>query len=781
MASPVTLEKGQFLFLQGQLSDSFYILKNGHVEILINKAESFPNEKDVLSEGRRIAVLDKQNVPIGEIGVLDGTMRTASVRALDRCELIQMSGDQDGFLKWVHGNLQAALLVSRTLASRVVDNHRRWHEISLLDRRMTVYVNNLTILYSIFSSKTQQQTSFAALIQKGRELVAGLDPEKRPNLSNLERDLPDESAPAARNEPFQDIELGYFFNLLLAQPDTALNWLISDPSESGFTFVAGRLTEILTKISRHVHAEMKSLEATVQNLFGSHGIIAAFVHLYVHAADEHRETVLPFLHKLLTIARNLRESVIASWGETFPMNKELNESIALLAKAISEKRAPGQAPSLAPVAAEVSAPREMLDLPRAVALCNLSPEEEDAFAFCIGKREIEPVKAYRAYWKIYAKLWAQNRKKENRALTAFLRYGIASPVPVEKPEELNLETTASGPILYGDQWLNRIYNAESPSSRTDLGQTYQEVLRENKATQYVPEEPDSQMDLVLFEVDNMMAKASRAFSGGRGELALLRRTPGEITALAEKMTTTAKVAEALVKVIRTDFTAFFRDVRVMLSERSEFLPAEVIPFVILLPASGGRAMAWQEFEGRAKDTPGRLILPLLPDGDIFDLVVTAVAKFRWDLAKSIAGADWMSPTDGGVTGRYFDYAAYYKKNPDLSDEQKKVLEQMFSTLTMDADKFAAEYSIWIKAESQGIQKLNKVARRIFAEFCPFTMEIRTRLIRQPAYADILRKDSNKRLKKREEILRRVQKLKKDEIDPGDVFDCALRMYEPIPE
>ena len=47
--------------------------------------------------------------------------------------------------------------------------------------------------------------------------------------------------------------------------------------------------------------------------------------------------------------------------------------------------------------------------------------------------------------------------------------------------------------------------------------------------------------------------------------------------------------------------------------------------------------------------------------------------------------------------------------------------------------FVKDYVNWLKYESQGSFRLNKVARNILITYCPFSVDIRTELITNPLY------------------------------------------------
>lgn len=789
----ILLEKGQFLFLQGAPSDSFFVLKKGTLEVLINEGSDLPDEELVRQAGRRVRILNQPNSPIGEIGTLVDSPRSASIRALAPSELIWVAGGRRALVEWVKTNLAAGLLVSRSLAERVVETHVRWNNVEWLHAAMRAYLENFTILYAIFNNRAlPPETAKGRLVAEGREFLAALDQATPPSLQDVERNVPPRRE-TLMDVPFLDTESAHFFSTILNRPDNELEWLISSSSPPHpLLFMTSRLADLLPRLTKQLHAAMLLTEEVIKRFYGKDGITRAFIEMAPLMNEEQWAALRPLIEKLTVIAETHIEEIQKIWGDTFPMLHELQRDLDLSKDVLANRSAaldkeespaadepsPGAEPaSPSPV---VEGPR--FDLSAAFELVRPDQLEKDMIDLCLGRREAEAKAVYAAYWRLYHRVWRIARDRGIPELIAFLRFGIAQPGKVAPPDTaFDFSPQVSGPILFADQWLNRIYKGESPPSRNDLGQSYEEVLAGMKQTRFAPEESDPKMDFVRYEIDQMMSRAARAFSAGRGEQATLRRTPEEVEALKETMLTPARVAEGLVRLLRLDFTPFVRDVRVLLEERSEFLPKDILPFMVILPAAGDRAVSWQEFEGRSKDTAGRILFPLVSETEIFELVVATVAKHRWDLAKAVAGAEWMNPADGGLTGRYYDYVTFFRKNPELSDEQKQKMTDIFASVGMDADKFAIEYALWIKYESQGIQRLNRVARRIFAEFCPFDIETRKRLIRQPAFTEILRKDSNKRLKRKQELERRIYKLERNGVTIGNVFEMAMKIYQEIPD
>ena len=786
--TPVLLQKGDFLMLQGAKSDSFYVLKTGRLEALIVSGNDSPNQEKVEADGRQVSVIDKPNQPIGEVGAIEGTPRSASIRALEPCELIEVPGGSKAVISWIKGNLQAGLHIVKTLAQRTERSHGRWNSVRLLEERVKSFEKNFSIIYAIFRTRSGDTTaSFKDIYDRGKNHVAKMDSQDPPPISNIDNDIPASDAPPPVAQPFEAVERAYFINKLLSQKKESLAWLL----ESGdrihpLTFLAADTSRILFKMSNELQAEMKRLEEIIDRFFDSNGIIHAFSSLFTSLDEKSRKPLLPYISKLQSVSKFEVKAIYSLWGQTYPDAPMIADALDALEASINSAPAAPQEESETQESddstEEASKVEVAFSLKDAFEFVPLSEDEKLAVDICLGIKEVEDVtKVYNSFWQLYAKTWQTSIEKDVPELTAFLRYGICSPEEIHLPPAFTLSKSVQGPVMFGDQWIERIYLSKSPPSRNELGQSMQEVLKLKKQDRYRTDLNDPQMDLVHYEIEQMGSRATRAFSGGKGELVTIRRTETEINDLAENMATPGKLAESLIQLIKLDFSAFYRDIRVVLEDRSDFLPADVIPFLIILPGGGERSLSWQEFEGRAKDTPGRICFPLVHETPMYQLIVESVARFRWNIAKETAGANWMSPVDGGLTGKYYDYITFYKKNTELSDEAKQKIKEVFAGISMDIDKFVIDYCNWIQFESNGIQKLNKVGRRIFADSVPFDITTRKKLVRQPAFSDILRKDSNKRLKKIQELERRIYSLERKGVGIGNTFDTALKLHEAIIE
>jgi len=61
--------------------------------------------------------------------------------------------------------------------------------------------------------------------------------------------------------------------------------------------------------------------------------------------------------------------------------------------------------------------------------------------------------------------------------------------------------------------------------------------------------------------------------------------------------------------------------------------------------------------------------------------------------------------------------------------------------------FIKDYEIWIRYESMGSIRLNKIARKILYNYCPFEKSYREKLKTQPVYEEGALRFERERLKK----------------------------------
>ena len=298
------------------------------------------------------------------------------------------------------------------------------------------------------------------------------------------------------------------------------------------------------------------------------------------------------------------------------------------------------------------------------------------------------------------------------------------------------------------EWLLSIFRGENEPSRNEFDMDYMGFLNEQKKTGDIkPEDlPKLQNDnrkKVEFELRTMFVSTNRA-TYGRISTYCPILCEDDIIGSAEKMLMTAeKVNGALDEIRKIDFSLFYREVGFSDPEHDvnrEVIQKEVVPYIILMPNAGTKAMMWQETAGIRKDTQARFIFPILTGSDVSELMVDVAGRFRWEMCRKIQGARWNDITEASLTSEYSDYIQYYRKNSELSTDAKdKVKKSLQKAKNNYREVFVKDYQSWIRYESKGSFRLNKVARDIIFRYCPFSKDIRSTLSANPSYQEMFSK------------------------------------------
>jgi hypothetical protein len=149
----------------------------------------------------------------------------------------------------------------------------------------------------------------------------------------------------------------------------------------------------------------------------------------------------------------------------------------------------------------------------------------------------------------------------------------------------------------------------------------------------------------------------------------------------------------------------------------------IVPFVILLPTYGDTGVCWEPFDRYNRATSrGRIALPMYPK-NLTVALLSAVADFRWQVAKEKASFYWM---EEGLTGNYYQWFNAQKLKGDLKEY------------------FIQDYITWMTKESEGTQKLDKEIRGIFWRYMPFSQPVKEKLkTRSFTYQELYQRDVNR--------------------------------------
>lgn len=349
----------------------------------------------------------------------------------------------------------------------------------------------------------------------------------------------------------------------------------------------------------------------------------------------------------------------------------------------------------------------------------------------------------------------------------FLDYGLLDEQLVEKEtiDKLLLYTKQKkqqGTIFVYTmrEWLREIYRGRKEPSKNEFNVDYVQQLREFKKNQEFTLEQEREYlenveEKVKYEIKNMFQINNRLTNGQITTFCPILKQE-DITRDIDVMHMTAsKINEAIERILSVDFSVFHREYMYdnrELGVHNLIIQKQVFPDVILMPNVGSNGSMWQEITGKKRDTPGRFIVSQLLIEDVYNTLLRLCGIFRWEMCKTMQGNHWNDVREKSLTSEYFDYVQFYKKNKELTEMMKsKMALQLKRCRNSYREMFVMDYMLWIKNESEGSIRLNKVARGIFATYCPFIKAIRKKLEAQPLYIEASTKFERKRLRKIKEL------------------------------
>ena len=386
------------------------------------------------------------------------------------------------------------------------------------------------------------------------------------------------------------------------------------------------------------------------------------------------------------------------------------------------------------------------------------------------------------FWELYETAfikYAKNNEQLPRYLQIFFNFSVLEETLLE-PAQLGFLYTTKEMISSEKyvintpiEWLKKIYEREVPTSINELGLTFFEIIRQNnrdkpwKRESDLPPEIDTPEARLKFEIQNMLAPTAKLTSGSVMTYSAPLSKFQINQPLEQSFSGKNKIEDALEKLLDVDFSCFHREILFEKEELGilrEFIQTRIVPNIILTPTAGNIFQHWQEREGRDKISPGRVCAPFIVTDDVYKRLLSASGCYRWEMTKTLMGPDWNNISQSSITADYTDYVQFFKKNRELSPEMKEKISQEFKRFRDDRSRFVNDYIIWMMFESEGTQRLNKVARKIMAKHVPFRKPYREKLLKLPSYIDLINKNINIRRRKAREIEPRLKKYRQNNND-----------------
>ncbi len=401
-----------------------------------------------------------------------------------------------------------------------------------------------------------------------------------------------------------------------------------------------------------------------------------------------------------------------------------------------------------------------------------------------AKKAITPI-VFDLYLACFRKMYIENRGVP-KAVELFLNFGMLDERLLEQEQ---LEFLCGIDIAEDDgpcnvftmvEWLTAIQEGKREASKSEFDEDYIENLRTLKKQGDITEEQmkklANDMDRrVEYEVRNMMMSNMRVVYGQPTAYMPILYKEAIYGYLDKILVTKKAINESVTRLMKIDYSAFYREVIYSNNDLkiiNETTMKNVYPDIILFPLFGINASMWQEVGGKSKSTPGRFVFPMLTNTNIDDMMVKMFGRFRWELCRNIQGMQWNDIKIKSLTSEYMDYIQFYRKNRELSEEwREKVKLQIQKGRNNTREIFLMDYEAWVKNESNGSMKLNKVSRELLATYCPFEKGLRVKLNGQRAYELAQARHGRNCQKKTQEFELKMKALQKETDDiPKEIMD-----------
>lgn len=247
---------------------------------------------------------------------------------------------------------------------------------------------------------------------------------------------------------------------------------------------------------------------------------------------------------------------------------------------------------------------------------------------------------------------------------------------------------------------------------------------------------DQKKKIITDEIEITFKSSCKEIYGRGGMYFPILNEECMLKSLEDMMVTEEKIKNVIDEIENIDFRCFYQDsiFEDYDGENTQIiLQKKVYPDIILMPLIGKQSIYWN----------GKIVMPIFTNCNIKDILLNSIASYRWETCKKIKGENWNDINDKSLTSEYYEYIQTYKKNKNLSPAMKEKIKISLAHNDGNIKKiFQQDYINWIKYESTGSYRLNKVAREIFSKYCPFSVEYRVMLMENPMFKNAFSKYEN---------------------------------------
>ena len=780
-------KQGDIIAMQGDNYRQITVLGGGTAELLYcADRNDGMSQSELLGASRRIGMTAGKEF-VGVTNLINEEPQTVTVRALTDCQAMTVTVPQTtneivDFLRMNAGLALNVLNGVRDIVQKSMNNMKKYARMASDMQKVS---DNLMLLYSHINKKD------TPLMKHFRAAGGEIDSSVAPTF--LLEDFSEQLGTNYNVLSFDPVErydfnrLDFYNNLIKSKPEAFSALFFANPKI--YTYIYKELAAIIDEINIETAKCSKQIDQAFTSFFDDEQ--SAFNRIS-ECGDKLGKIGGPALcNGIVSLCRNMEKNYTQLIGiEHISPTDKYAKLIKNAASVPTEETAQTAATSNGAFKKKLKG-----SVQKILGFSTLSKEKKDSVAKAIKNlkninyqdptakdsrliiRKMQE-EFFALYYNILLKVFEKDLIDSlPLEISLFLYFGFADETLItEEQAEFLVNSVGILRKPYNGKiklitlvdYLRLIYDGTEQPSMSETGEIFSKVVKRtfSKNEKVIEDTPAGRLD---FEISNMVKSAMRITSDNlRAYVPVL--TEHSFKGAPNRIFMQPKRMEVITdKINKLDYTLFFRETTWKVPGKSELIKKEVTPYMILVPSSGVRVQMWQEMINNMRSTRGRLVLPVLFNGDIEKATIKAFAHFRWELNKVIAGANWMDPTEGGLVGSYYDYSQYYDKNyKELSLEAKELIKIQFQRIKIDRDRFAADYLLWLQNESQGIPKLNKVVRGMFYKYVPFPKETRTYLAKLPLFTEFDTKFNNIRNRDYKSLESRYHKYLEDGKLPHDL-------------
>lgn len=771
------LKKGDILFIQGENPTRFFIMQDGEIEVLSAPEEYMGLDGDIIADKSvRVCTIKGRAMLVGFSGLLTSPY-THTIRAIADTQIAEYPIAQGGYKGVAQKDLNSAMNMLRQLFNNYMIAQTAMKKMAGLYMRLCQVDDNILLLYSALSPGNGSDN----LNKKSEDLysVFSFSKGRVPDNVTIDFIIEDKGSLLKKNysenismDPLGAEYMDIAKRLLKLEPQLLSEVFRSDPELPVSIFIT--LVKALRQLLAGIHSVIEKFERKSKSIFEVQDGWISFLTTGngLESWSSTGRLASDFFTNLSKVFLKIDSMSVEVTGKSFKSYPRFSEIYSMFEKT-------GKAPAPQKTEAEESALDNESGAISATPVISTGLQKSiyQIFEFSMVEKEFQnrllkllndfknlknPLSSEseerkvrrhitQMYWDLYKQVFVRTKIESSipRPVKLMLTFGFLDDelLTPEQLSELNdlgriRERDAKAPVFLEYEFLSKIYTGAEEPSITEMGLNYEAFLREQEKYQKKgkPGEgrsdkgsDDENLNKTLHEIQQRLASSAAVCSGStatafpvlyseliRGNMRNLYQSKDKVDALIKKLSD-------------IDFSLFWRETVLKLDSAREIIKEEILPYFILLPICGSKTFLWQELSGNSKRSMGRILIPVLFTGDIEKSLMHTFACFRWELNRSIKGAMWADPIEGGLSGEYFDYVNTFKKNSKLSPEMKEKIALRFKSLRTNRDRFADDYMLWIEYEREGIMKLNAVVREMFFKHVPFKREIRDQLENMPAF------------------------------------------------